>query len=63
MMGRTSCPPIAPDTLARDFTADALNEVWVTDITYIATREGPCATDLYAPDQPVEVRTRPSRWE
>jgi putative transposase len=32
--------PIAPNTLARDFTADAPNEVWVTDITYIPTREG-----------------------
>jgi transposase InsO family protein len=32
--------PIAPNTLARDFTAQAPNEVWVTDITYIATREG-----------------------
>jgi transposase InsO family protein len=32
--------PIAPNTLARDFTADAPNEAWVTDITYIPTREG-----------------------
>jgi transposase InsO family protein len=32
--------PIAPNTLARDFTAEAPNEVWVTDITYIWTREG-----------------------
>jgi putative transposase len=32
--------PLAPNTLARDFTADAPNTVWVTDITYIWTREG-----------------------
>jgi putative transposase len=32
--------PVAPNTLARDFTADAPNEAWVTDITYIPTREG-----------------------
>ncbi len=32
--------PVAPNTLARDFTADAPNEVWVTDITYIPTGEG-----------------------
>lgn len=32
--------PIAPNTLAQDFTVDAPNRVWVTDITYIPTREG-----------------------
>ena len=32
--------PIAPNLLERDFTADAPNEVWVTDITYIETGEG-----------------------
>src|SRR5580698_5791877 len=32
--------PVAPNTLARTFTADAPNKVWVTDITYIPTREG-----------------------
>jgi putative transposase len=32
--------PVAPNTLARDFTADAPNEAWVTDITYIPTGEG-----------------------
>ena len=32
--------PIAPNTLARDFAVEAPNEVWVTDITYIPTREG-----------------------
>jgi putative transposase len=32
--------PIAPNTLARAFTAEAPNRVWVTDITYIPTREG-----------------------
>jgi transposase InsO family protein len=31
---------VAPNTLERNFTADAPNEVWVTDITYIPTREG-----------------------
>lgn len=32
--------PIAPNLLARDFTAAAPNRVWVTDITYVATGEG-----------------------
>jgi putative transposase len=32
--------PIAPNALNRDFTASAPNKVWVTDITYIWTREG-----------------------
>lgn len=31
---------IAPNTLARDFTAQAPNEKWVGDITYIWTQEG-----------------------
>jgi len=31
---------IAPNLLARDFTAHAPDRVWVTDITYIWTREG-----------------------
>jgi putative transposase len=32
--------PIAPNVLARDFTASAPNQKWVGDITYIWTREG-----------------------
>jgi len=32
--------PIAPDLLKRNFTAEAPNRVWVTDITYISTNEG-----------------------
>jgi transposase InsO family protein len=32
--------PIAPNMLARDFTAERPNQVWTTDITYIATDEG-----------------------
>ena len=32
--------PIAPNLLARDFTASAPNRVWVTDITYLWTTEG-----------------------
>jgi len=31
---------VAPNALNRDFTASAPNKVWVTDITYIWTREG-----------------------
>jgi transposase InsO family protein len=32
--------PIAPNLLERDFTAATPNRVWVTDMTYILTREG-----------------------
>ena len=32
--------PIAPNLLARDFTATAPNQVWVTDITAIGTHQG-----------------------
>jgi len=32
--------PIAPNRLARNFTATAPNQAWVSDITYIPTRQG-----------------------
>ena len=32
--------PIAPNLIARDFTAPAPNRVWLADITYIPTAEG-----------------------
>ena len=32
--------PVADNLLARDFTADGPNQKWLTDITYIATKEG-----------------------
>ena len=32
--------PLAPNHLARQFTAPAPNRVWVTDITYLPTEEG-----------------------
>jgi transposase InsO family protein len=32
--------PVAPNLLAREFQTDAPNKVWVTDITYVWTREG-----------------------
>lgn len=32
--------PVAPNRLKRDFHAEQPNMVWVSDITYIATREG-----------------------
>lgn len=32
--------PIAPDRIERDFRAPAANQVWVSDLTYIATDEG-----------------------
>jgi len=34
--------PVAPNRLERDFTADAPNQKWTADITYIATDEGFC---------------------
>jgi len=32
--------PVAPNLLARDFTATAPNQIWVSDITYLPTQEG-----------------------
>jgi putative transposase len=32
--------PVAPNVLARNFTADAPNKAWVTDLTYVWTLEG-----------------------
>ena len=32
--------PIAPDLLGQGFQAPAPNQVWLSDITYIATEEG-----------------------
>lgn len=32
--------PVAPNLLARDFTADAPDRKWAADITYVATAEG-----------------------
>jgi putative transposase len=32
--------PIAPNLIARDFTAEAANQIWLADITYIPTTEG-----------------------
>ena len=32
--------PVAPNLLSRNFTQEACNRVWVSDITYIPTREG-----------------------
>lgn len=34
------CCPIAPNILDRDFTVSRRNQVWVSDITYIRTKEG-----------------------
>ena len=32
--------PVAPNLLAQNFTVSRANEVWVSDITYIKTRQG-----------------------
>lgn len=32
--------PVAPNLLAQDFSADAPDKVWLTDITYVRTGEG-----------------------
>lgn len=32
--------PIAPNLLNRDFSANTINEKWITDITYVRTNEG-----------------------
>ena len=32
--------PIVPNKLNREFTTENPNEAWVSDITYIATKEG-----------------------
>jgi putative transposase len=32
--------PIAPNLVSRRFAADECNKLWVSDISYIATREG-----------------------
>jgi len=32
--------PIIPNLLNRSFTASAVNQMWATDITYVATDEG-----------------------
>lgn len=44
--------PVAPNLLKREFTAEAANEKWVADITYIPTREGwlylAAVLDLYS---------------
>lgn len=32
--------PIAPNLLEQDFSTEMLNQVWLTDITYIPTKEG-----------------------
>ena len=44
--------PVAPNRLARDFVRSRPNEVWVSDITFIATEEGwlylAAALDLYS---------------
>ncbi len=34
------CQPVAENVLDRDFSATAPNQKWLTDITYISTREG-----------------------
>ncbi|QDS95086.1 Integrase core domain protein [Roseimaritima multifibrata] len=44
--------PIAPNLLNQDFATKAINEVWLTDITYIPTKEGftylAAIVDLYS---------------
>ena len=46
--------PVAPNRLKRKFEVDAPNTAWVTDITYIWTREG--WLYLAVPSLPMRVR-------
>lgn len=39
--------PAAPNLLARQFSVDRPNAVWVSDITYIWTSEGPPAAGTW----------------
>ena len=39
-LARSSGQPVAPDRVKRVFTATAPNQLWVADITYVATWEG-----------------------
>jgi transposase InsO family protein len=49
---RNKKDPVAPNLLKRDFSTDRPNQKWLTDITYIPTREGwlylAAVLDLYA---------------
>lgn len=36
----THARPVAPNLLNQDFTADRLDKAWVSDLTYVWTREG-----------------------
>jgi transposase InsO family protein len=49
---RRQADPVAPNVLKRDFEADRPNQKWLTDITYIWTREGwlylAAVLDLYS---------------
>ena len=44
--------PVAPNVLDQDFSAEAIDQVWVADITYLRTRAGWCylavVLDLYS---------------
>ena len=40
LRSQAECTPLAPDLVKRNFTPEALDRLWVADITYVRTWEG-----------------------
>ncbi|MGW1729269.1 IS3 family transposase [Streptomyces sp. NPDC002306] len=54
---------LAPDLVERDFTAPAPNRLWVTDLTMIATGEGPLWLSSRRSTTPTRQRPRTNETE